>query len=140
MALLPYSLTLEGVRDALSAARGNLSRAAESLGCSRQAIYDFIRNHPELEQVRIEARQGALDRVEDRLWDAAEAGEPWAVTFALKTQAKDRGYSERHEVTGAEGGALNVSHALKGAENLSVEQAVQLYQKIIQGPAGGGKQ
>jgi hypothetical protein len=132
-----YPMTLEVVRDALRDARGNLTKAAERIRCTRQTIYNYIKDHPELEDVRNEARQTALDRVEDRLWDAAEDGESWAVTFALKTQAKDRGYSERHEVTGADGGALDVTHALKGMENLSTEEAVQLYQKIMAG--GGGK-
>lgn len=131
-----YPMSPDAVREALMGARGNLSKAAERLGCTRQTIYNCIKAHPELEEVRVEARQCALDRVEDKAWDAAEEGEPWAVTFILKTQAKDRGYTERQEVSGKDGGSINVAHALQGAEGLSTEEAVALYQRIIKGGSG----
>lgn len=132
-----HKITLEGARKALASTRGNLNKAAAILKVTRRGLELFIERNPELVEVRREAREVALDVVEDKLWSAAEQGEPWAVTFALKTQAKSRGYTERQEVTGKDGGALDVAHALKGAEDLPLEQAVILYQKIMAG--GGGK-
>ena len=35
-------------------------------------------------------------------------GEPWAVAMVLKTIGKHRGYVERQEVTGADGGSITV--------------------------------
>jgi hypothetical protein len=132
-----YKITVAAATDALMASRGNLTNAAARLHVTRRGLDAFITAHPELAEVRRDARESALDTVEDRLWEAAEHGDSWAVTFALKTQGKHRGYSERHEHTGADGGALDMTHALKGMENLSTEEAVQLYQKIMAG--GGGK-
>lgn len=131
-------ITVDAATRALMATRGNLTKAAASLKVTRRGLELFIDRNPDLVEVRREAREGALDVVEDKLWEAAEHGDSWAVTFALKTQGKHRGYSERQEITGADGGALDVTHALKGMESLSTEEAVQLYQKIMSG-GGGGK-
>jgi hypothetical protein len=39
-----------------------------------------------------------------------KAGNVTAIIFYLKTQAKDRGYVERQELTGADGGKLQVEY------------------------------
>ena len=44
-----------------------------------------------------EQRETMLDLTEGVLFTKIMAGEPWAVCFFLKTQAKDRGYVERVE-------------------------------------------
>jgi hypothetical protein len=37
-------------------------------------------------------------------------GEPWAVAMVLKTIGKSRGYVERQEVTGADGGKVQIEY------------------------------
>lgn len=132
-----HKITVDAARKALASTRGNLNKAAALLKVTRRSLELFIERNPELVEVRREAREVSLDVVEDKLWTSAESGEPWAVTFVLKTQGKARGYTERQEITGKDGAALDVTHALKGAEDLPLEQAVILYQKIMTG--GGGK-
>ena len=54
------------------------------------------------------ARGEVVDYAEQKLRPAILNGEPWAIAMALKTIGKSRGYVERQEVTGADGGAVMV--------------------------------
>lgn len=85
---------------------GNVTAVADTLGISRMTMYRKIRKSPVLQAAIEEARESSLDKVEHVLHQKAADGEPWAVCFYLKTQGKRRGYVERQEVTGAEGGRL----------------------------------
>ena len=46
------------------------------------------------------------DAVELKLYEKAMSGDTACLIFLAKTQFKDRGYSERHEVTGKDGNEL----------------------------------
>lgn len=96
----------KAIREALTAAKGNKKMAAEMLGCSRTALHYHIVANPDLQTVVDECRAGRLDIAEDILYSAVLRGEFPAVRFFLMTQGKDRGYTERQEVTGAEGGNI----------------------------------
>ena len=87
---------------------GNLSMVARSLGLSRMTIYRFIDNHPTCKVALDEAREKMIDNVESKLYNKALEGDTTAMIFFLKTQGKSRGYVERQEVTGADGGAVLV--------------------------------
>ncbi len=81
----------------------------EDLGCSAMTIY---RRAEKVQAVRdtIDNYRGKLvDKAELKLEQAVLAGEPWAIQMTLKTIGKSRGYVERQEVTGAEGGAIVVN-------------------------------
>lgn len=88
--------------------KGNLAAVARSFQMSRQTLYKYIKGKPTVLAAVEEARETMIDNVESALYSAALAGEAWAVCFFLKTQGKHRGYIERTEHTGAEGGALNI--------------------------------
>jgi len=45
---------------------------------------------------------------ETELYRAIRDGKDWAVKYILSTKGKSRGYVERQEVTGADGGAIIV--------------------------------
>ena len=81
---------------------------------SRAAIYDRKYNDPDIEAAFIEAREKTLDIAENRLLYAVKDGNLKAVMFYLKTIGKNRGYSERQEVTGADGQAIQVRDPLAG--------------------------
>jgi hypothetical protein len=59
--------------------------------------YKYLREFPELQDVRKFQYGLRGDLIESKLDAAIERGEPWAICFALKTQYRDRGYSERPE-------------------------------------------
>jgi hypothetical protein len=57
----------------------------------------------------MEAQDGEfVDTAELKLRQAVINGEAWAVLFALRTKGKERGYVERQEVTGKDGGGIEI--------------------------------
>jgi len=84
------------VKAALIEARGNVSRAAKNLGVARGNLYrTYIDKHEELQECLNDIREGWTDQTEDKLVEAVENGEAWAVCFYLKCQGKKRGYIEK---------------------------------------------
>jgi hypothetical protein len=96
------------VTAALEKSGGNVAAAARALGVSRQGLHGYIHKHPGCVAALVETRETAKDNVESVLYSKALAGEAWAVCFFLKTQAKDRGYTERQELTGKDGGPVTI--------------------------------
>jgi len=99
-------LTAKAVTAAIRDMNGNISAVARRLGVCRQTVYNYIERHPSVKDALVEARETMLDNAESVLYRAVLNGEAWAVCFFLKTQGKSRGYVERQEVTGADGGAI----------------------------------
>lgn len=98
--------TAEQVIAALRAARGLASVAARTLGCSRQTVQNYIERHPTVRAAQHDAREEIIDLAEGRFYEAINRGESWAVMAALRTIGKDRGYTERTETTGKDGGPV----------------------------------
>lgn len=88
---------------------GNLSAVSRALGVNRLTVYRFMEKHPTVKQSLSEAREKMIDNVESKLYSKALDGDTTAMIFFLKTQGKARGYVERQEVTGADGGAIVVN-------------------------------
>jgi hypothetical protein len=99
----------EQVALAIRDGRGMLSVAARALGCTRQTVDNYLQRHPACRQARTEAKELLKDTAELQLVKAIQDGEAWAICFYLKTQAKDRGYVERAEVTGADNGPVRLT-------------------------------
>ena len=93
---------------AITEAQGLISVAARRLGCSRTAVYEAAKNHPEVQRAIDDARERTTDLAEGKLFQKINEGDNTAIIFYLKTQGKRRGYVERQEVTGAEGTELTV--------------------------------
>jgi len=98
--------TVEQIDHALRATSGNVAYAARELGASRSTIYRFIENRPTLQQVLVDAREELVDIAESALRREVLNGNITAIIFTLKTQGKARGYVERQEVSGPDGGAI----------------------------------
>ena len=100
--------TTEQVVAALRKTRGMVYLAADDLRCTPKTVYNYIHRYASIAAV-LEHEDGRVDDpAELGLASAILRGEPWAITFRLKTKGKNRGYVERQEVTGAEGDALVV--------------------------------
>ena len=61
-----------------------------------------------VKQAIIDEKDSLKDMAENELLRQIRDGNTTATIFFLKTQAKDRGYVERQEYTGADGDALNI--------------------------------
>jgi len=94
--------------EALREKHGNLSAAARFLNCSRNTIARYIDTYPTVKAVADEERETLIDFAENQLFQQVKEGNITAIIFTLKTIGKHRGYVERQEVTGADGGAVVV--------------------------------
>jgi len=98
----------DDVAEAIRLCDGNISAAARHLGVSRRTVYDRIHKNPALKETLMEAREVNLDELEDTLYDMAKNGNITALIFALKTQGRERGYSEKHYVETTLKGGVSV--------------------------------
>jgi hypothetical protein len=85
------------IATALTESKGMVYIAAKKLDCSHQTIYNYIARHPTVRMAKEKAEGEVLDMAELTVFKAIQNGEPWAVTFVLKTKGKNRGYVERME-------------------------------------------
>jgi hypothetical protein len=83
--------------------------AAERIGCSPNNIKARIEKSPALQEVLAQSKGYLVDTAELKLAQAVQAGDLGAIKFYLQTQAKDRGYVERREISGPDGDAIQVS-------------------------------
>ena len=86
---------------AIRAANGFVSHAAAALGISRTQLYNIINRHPTVKEALDDSREAMKDFAESKLFANIKDGKEASIFFYLKTQAKERGYVERQEVTGA---------------------------------------
>lgn len=98
--------TVAQVIDALRKTKGMKGPAARILDCSWTAVDGYEKRHPSVQQVIREERESMTDVAELSLARAIQNGEAWAVCFYLKTQGKERGYVERQEHSGPNGGPI----------------------------------
>lgn len=95
---------------ALKATKGSVYLAAERLGCSHQTVYNYIDRYATVKDAYEFESGRTLDVAELALYKAIQDGESWAVKFILSTKGKNRGYTERTELTGAEGGPVPIQY------------------------------
>ena len=108
--------TAQQVADALTETRGFVTHAARRLGCHRMTVSRYIKKYPTVRQARDDAKEALKDHAEIQLLSAINEGNMTAIIFFLKTQAKDRGYVERHELAPADGGSFEFNVRLREEE------------------------
>jgi len=82
--------------------------AAKVLGCTPETVYNYSKRWKSVYDALHNKRRELVDLAEMGLRSAVLRGEPWAVTFALRTLGKEEGYTERQEITGANGNAIQL--------------------------------
>jgi len=100
--------TTAQIIEAIRGKHGNMSAAARFLNCSRNTVARYIELYPTVKAVADEERETLIDFAENQLFKQVQDGNITAIIFTLKTIGKHRGYVERQEVTGADGGAIIV--------------------------------
>jgi len=88
----------ELIRQAISKHKGNLSRAADAIGCCRQTLYMRLKADPELQAFQDSFRERFLDSLEDVFQNKALSGDTTAGLFLLKTIGKKRGYDQDRDI------------------------------------------
>lgn len=92
---------------AFEQSRGIIAPACRAISMTRQIYYKWLEDDPSFAEAVEAIRQEQIDIVESALLNKIEDGDTTAVIFYLKTKAKERGYSERTELTGKDGKDLN---------------------------------
>lgn len=100
--------TIDEISEALRKNHGLLAPTAESLHVTRQAIFLRLKKSAALQAVAEESRETVKDAAESALFKAITEGDAWAVQFALRTIGRDRGYADKHEVSGPGGGPIPI--------------------------------
>lgn len=100
--------TAQQVADALTQAKGFVSVAARNLGCTDQTVRNYIERYAVCKQAVTDAREAMIDYAEGKLYQNIQNNDTVSILFFLKTQAKQRGYVERTEVTGANGNDMRI--------------------------------
>jgi acyl-CoA reductase-like NAD-dependent aldehyde dehydrogenase len=110
-------LTVAKIKEAIANADGVIAEAARALGVSRMTIYRRIEESDDLREAVEAAREELTDIAERELGKAIRAGNLTAIIFHLKGSpaGRRRGYSERVEMTGPNGGAI----VIKGYTSVS---------------------
>lgn len=104
--------TDDDLEDALRATKGIYVAAVGWLKkergkrIGRDAFSRRVNKSERLHAVRNEVIDSTLDWAETQLFRLISEGNPTAIIFYLKCKGKHRGYSERSEVTGANGAPL----------------------------------
>lgn len=87
--------TDQDIVQAIRAANGLLSVAAEKLGCSRRTIELRAKESEEVREAISTAQERELDEAESQLGKAVRAGKAWAIIFILSTLGKKRGFTKQ---------------------------------------------
>ena len=135
--------TASQVVEALDKHKGMVYLAAQALGCSHQTVYNYANRYKSVQEAIDRNRGEVLDTAELSLYNAILNGEHWAITFALKTIGKGRGYAERTEqqVTGADGGPVEtVTHVnVRALDDDELNTLAEIARRIGGHPEGEGQ-
>lgn len=89
----------ERLLEKLKECSGIVTFACDKVGLSRQTFYRWCRDDQEFKE-RVDAiNELQIDVAEASLLKKIQNGDTTAIIFYLKTKGKDRGYSERREIS-----------------------------------------
>lgn len=98
---------------AIEESQGMISHVARRLGCTRKTVYKYIDEYTTVAEAVKDARAVLGDRIETTLLSEALGTKDKdpnisALIFLAKTHPamRERGYAERKEISGPEGGAI----------------------------------
>jgi hypothetical protein len=110
------AITAKQAIEAARGSRGFVTTIARQLACDRTHVYRLMDKFPTFKQAVADERESLKDFAEGKLFQQIDDGNTTAIIFYLKCQAKERGYVERQEITGADGGAVPIQ--VNGLDNL----------------------
>ena len=94
--------------DAIPGTGGIVTKIAEKVGCVWNTARKYIDTHPTVQQAYDDECERILDMAESALFKSISERDAWAVKYMLSTKGKARGYIERTEHTGKDGGPIYI--------------------------------
>ncbi len=102
--------TYEEVEAAIHVESGLITSIARLLECNHQTVHRYLERFPDLGELQLAYRELLVDDAEKKLANKLKNNKTnWpAIKFILSTLGKDRGYAYRQEITGKDGGPVQV--------------------------------
>lgn len=88
---------------------GNTAIIAQRLGVARRTVYNYVKRWKGVADAIDDEKEKRKDFVEDRMLKRIMEGSDTMIIWFSKTQMKDRGFVERQELTGPEGGVIPIA-------------------------------
>lgn len=137
----PYEFTKERVLDAIKSSFGIMSRIAKNLdGCEWHTAEKYVNRWAETRQAFADEDERALDLSESKMIEQIAAGDGPMIRFHLATKGKRRGYTERTELSGPEGGPIehNVKPDLSQLSDQELSALAAIAERLVGDAAGTG--
>ena len=100
--------TLKQVEAAIAGTGGIKLAIAAHLKCHRHTVDRYLRLYATLRQAYDDESQAVGDLAETELIKLIKAGDADSIKFYLSRKCKDRGYAERHEISGPDAGPIAI--------------------------------
>lgn len=128
------------IEDAIRKSAGNVTYAAKALGVGRTALHARIAKSPDLQRVLQEEREALVDMAESALRAEVLDRNMTAIIWTLKAspEAKRRGWGERREMTGAEGGPIQTQQAMDEVSDDELQRRIGTLARGALAVLGGG--
>jgi len=101
--------------DAIPGTGGIISAIAKKVGCAWHTAKKYCTEYTTVRRVYEDECERVLDLAESKVIEMMNANDGTMIRYYLSTKGKGRGYTERHEVTGADGQPV----AVKGYVSVS---------------------
>lgn len=133
--------TKEAFALAIKQSHGVKASVAAAVGCSRQTVDNALERWPDLAEMLDAQRSGLVSKAVSSLVSDIENreadGHVRAYMFVLKTLAKDEGFVERSEVTGADGDPLISPEIVKLIEAMGMDtsEVARQFEQMVRAAA-----
>lgn len=115
---------------ALEQSLGVVTQACRQVGINRTTFYKYVNEDTEFAAAVKDMSEIAVDFVESKLFKQIRESNTAATIFYLKTKAKHRGYVERIESTGKDGGPIDHRRTTPDISLLTDEELDQ-YESLL---------
>ena len=96
------------VLEAIKGSGAIISTVAKRLGCEWITAKTYIEKWPETRAAIADERETILDMAEGAVYNSIKEGNTQDAKWVLATLGKRRGFTERHEITGADGDSIKL--------------------------------
>lgn len=100
---------METVLEAIHGSAGIVSTIAKRLGVEWHTANERIQKYPEALKAFENEREGILDMAEATILTAIKQGDTGSAKWLLSTIGRKRGYGDKVELSGADGGPVEIS-------------------------------
>lgn len=93
--------------DAFAKSLALVASTCRKIGITRGTFYNWYDDDKDFAERVDDIKELSKDSVEAKIYSKIKDGDTAMIIFYAKTKMKDRGYIERHEITGKDGESLN---------------------------------